>query len=92
VVKRMGLAMNEKSVKIALVDDNPYVNENNRLLLNKIQKQKKFSRINFEIKEYIDGKDLLESNIIYDFILMDYEMQQLNGMATAIELEKRNFL
>lgn len=84
--------MNEKSVKIALVDDNPYVNENNRLLLNKIQKQKKFSRINFEIKEYIDGKDLLESNIIYDFILMDYEMQQLNGMATAIELEKRNFL
>ena len=79
-----------KIFKIALVDDNPSVNENNIILLNQISALEIFSMINFDIDHYEDGQDLLDSETEYDLIIMDYEMPNINGIIAATELSKRD--
>lgn len=82
--------MDRKKLKIALVDDDQAINEQNRTLLTNIKVQENFSDIDFEVNDYNSGQDLLNANITYDFILLDYEMPQMDGITTAIEIEKRN--
>lgn len=46
--------------------------------------------LEYEIEEYNNGKDLLNSPISFDLILLDIEMDQINGIAIARELRKYN--
>lgn len=51
---------------------------------------KKDRRIQLDIYEYSNGKDLLSSDLIFDIIFMDYQMPALDGMTTARMLRKKN--
>lgn len=46
--------------------------------------------IKWEINTFMSSKELLNSNIIYDMIFLDVEMDGLNGIKTAEALHKKN--
>ncbi len=43
----------------------------------------------FEVEEYKDGNELLESNKSFDLLFLDIEMPGMDGMTTAKEFRKR---
>jgi len=77
-----------KKISIALVDDNPISRKLEREKLKGVLELENFRGIHFTIPGLGDGKELMESGDIYDLILMDYEMPQMNGIETAIQLSK----
>lgn len=66
-------------MKIALCDDEKYFRD---ILYGEI---KKINR-NFEIKDYHNGRELLNSREKFDVIFLDIDMPELNGMDTAVKL------
>lgn len=46
--------------------------------------------IEYEIEEYDNGYDLLHSKISFDLILLDIEMDEINGIETAREIRKHS--
>ena len=68
-------------MKIAICDDQPsFIDRLNRLITEK----------DAEIHIYHSGEDLLNSNIIFDIVLLDIEMPDPNGFSIAAELLKRH--
>ena len=51
---------------------------------------KKQKRIALDIYEFSDGRSLLESKIVFDMILLDYQLPDINGMEAAKELRAKN--
>jgi len=45
--------------------------------------------IEFDVKEYSSGEELVRSEGIYDLIFLDIEMNGINGMETAEQLRKK---
>jgi len=78
----------KKEVSIAVVDDNHASRKLVREKLGEVFKLENFRDIHFTIKDFSDGKVLLDSDEAYDLILMDYDMPQINGIETAIQLSK----
>lgn len=72
---------------IAICDDEAYFRESLREQLSVYEQE---FRMDFLIYEYSDGKELLESNLTFDLIFMDYQMKLCNGIDTVSQLRKRN--
>ncbi len=71
------------TIKLGLIDDHNLFREGIKSLLNKI------SDIQL-VLEAVSGKDLLEQldHIVPDVILLDLEMEEMNGVDTTIALKK----
>lgn len=80
--------MEKREIKIALVDDNVYINEENEILIKEIVERLIIDDVNFIIDKYPEGTPLLNSSKTYDLILMDYEMPNTNGLDAAQILEE----
>ena len=78
----------KKEVLIAVVDDNPGSRKLEREKLDEVFGLESLRDVRFVVEEYGDGKELLDSGGVYDLILMDYDMPQMNGIETAIQLSK----
>ena len=49
-------------------------------------------RISIDVYEFPDGKSLIESNIVFNVIFLDYQMPGIDGMKVARHLRaKKNF-
>ena len=71
---------------LALCDDDKYtIDKLKKLLLDYAKK----NRIAMTIDSYSNGNALVDSNINYDFILLDYLMDGMDGLQTARELRKK---
>jgi len=79
----------EKEIYIALVDDNPAVNVENRHKLMRVFTDSSFCDVDFIIHDFESGVQFLETKQEYDLVLMDYEMPGMNGIETAEVLQKR---
>lgn len=47
-------------------------------------------KLEFEIEEFENGNELLDSKISFDLILLDIEMDEINGIDTAREIRKHS--
>lgn len=73
----------------ALCDDDKYITEKLKNLLLTYAKE---NRIIIEIDEFQSGERLLNSEIDYDIIVLDYQLGNTDGLTVAKELRKRNVL
>jgi len=71
------------NLRIAICDDYPYFRKN---LVSIFTAYKNESLHCIDIHEYSCGEDLLDSDIYYDIIFLDYMMTGLNGFDTAKKL------
>lgn len=72
---------------VALCDDDDYIIEDLKKL---ILEYGKANKIAITIDSYSDGYSLINSKRNYDFIVLDYMMDKLDGMQTARKLRKAN--
>jgi len=68
-------------MKIAMCDDEKFFRD---ILYGEIKK----INSSYEIKEYHNGREMLDSREKYDVIFLDIDMPELNGMETAVRLRK----
>lgn len=73
----------------ALCDDDKFITEKLKNLLLTYAKE---NRIIIEIDEFQSGERLLNSEIDYDIIVLDYQLDNTDGLTVAKELRKRNVL
>ena len=73
----------------ALCDDDKFITEKLKNLLLTYAKE---NRIIIEIYEFQSGERLLNSEIDYDIIVLDYQLGNTDGLTVAKELRKRNVL
>lgn len=74
-------------MKIAICDDEPLFRSE---LKEKLVAYKQTNRMWMDIYEFEDGTSLLESELVFDIIYLDYQMPHLDGMKTARSLRERN--
>lgn len=74
-------------LRIAICDDSTADLEIARLMTNDLLYS---LNLEYEIEEYTNGKELLESPISFDLILLDIEMDQIDGISLAKELRLYN--
>lgn len=74
-------------MKIAICDDTLILHQDLKNCLERYSIERK---IDFIYDDYTKGADLLSSDIRYDIIFMDYQMDGLNGLETARILRKRH--
>ena len=74
-------------MKIAICDDENYFRAE---LIQSLEIYANLKGQTFIYNEYKDGHDLLSSEILFDLIFMDYQMQTINGIDTVAALRKRN--
>lgn len=78
--------MREFMIQIAAVDDNPH---DLQLLQNYLKTYEENSKESFRISCFSDGKELLtDYRPVFDIILMDIEMAQIDGMTAAEEIRR----
>lgn len=70
------------NLKIAICDDEP-------IICQEIEKKLLTLRPGYQIDIFHSGKQLLAKDVQYDFIFLDIEMPELNGLETAQKLRKR---
>ena len=73
----------------ALCDDDKFITEKLKNLLLTYAKE---NRIIIEIDEFQSGERLLNSEIDYDIIVLDYQLGNTDGLTVAKELRKQNAL
>lgn len=49
-------------------------------------------KIQIDIYEFEDGKNFLDSDLIFDIVFMDYQMPEIDGLETAKKLRLKNSL
>lgn len=75
-------------LRIAICDDD-IVGVNN--LIELVSRYQEKHNLNFEIKSFTSGKELLESDLSkYDLIFLDVDMGTENGIDIAVEIRKVN--
>ncbi len=74
-------------MRLAFCDDEKYFREE---LCRRLSKFAKEYGYDFTYYEYGDGYELLESEVAFDLIFMDYRMKNINGIDTVSKLRKRN--
>lgn len=74
-------------MRIAICDDERFFREELRKQLDNYAKEYAFD---FVYTEFSSGQLLLDSAIDFDLIFMDYQMTNINGIATVASLRKRN--
>jgi len=71
-------------LNIAICDDEKIMRNSISSILNDIN-------MDISIKEFTNGKALINSNTFFDIILLDIEMPDLNGIETAELLRKKGY-
>lgn len=81
----------KKEILVAVVDDNLDYHQEIKDKLNTIFESEALKNLdfNFAIDFYEGGLDLINSSKEYGLVFMDYEMPDMNGIETALELEKK---
>ena len=77
----------EIPLQIAICDDEEHFRNG---LREKLLGYKRKKRIAMDIYEFEDGGSLLNSETVFDMILLDYQLPDVNGMEIAKELRLRN--
>lgn len=72
--------MEQKSITIAIVDDETMFRVLTRKKLEEVMKKLPFS---FKIQEYKCGADFLKEEPVYDIVFMDIAMPEMSGLETA---------
>lgn len=80
--------MDKMNMKVAVCDDEKIFHKEVSCLLCKYMKTR-----NIEIYTdfYENGEKLLKSQKEYDIVFMDYQMEGINGIETAVKLREVNF-
>ena len=73
--------------RIAVCDDDRYVLDQVNVVLSDYLNSK---HLEFEIKEYFDGNDLLKTHDSYDIVFLDIEMKHSNGINVAECIRDKN--
>ena len=74
-------------MRIAICDDDVKLT---RELKTVIYRYANEHRYDFVIEEFYSGESLLKSDLVFDIILLDYKMNNLNGLDTAKQLRTRS--
>ena len=74
-------------MQIAICDDEKIFRNNLKEVLIEYKAEK---RVQIDIYEFNDGMDLLDTNIIFDVVFIDFQMPGLNGLETARALRQKN--
>lgn len=85
--KLLHLEKRRIKMRIAICDDDIQMI---RLLKPLIYRYANEHRYDFVIEEFYSGEALLNSDLFFDIILLDYKMNALNGLDTAKQLRKNN--
>lgn len=72
-------------IRIAIVDDEKQIRDKIFTLISKYFVQ---NLLEYEIKSFSDGKELIESDLNYDIIFLDIEMENIDGIQTAQYIRK----
>ena len=73
-------------IRVALVDDNGFDREKLKEYLERYEKE---HHLQFKVTEFTDGEDIVtDYTAEYDLILLDIEMQFLNGMKAAQKIRE----
>ena len=74
-------------MQIAICDDEGvFRQELHKVLLN----FKRNKRIYIDIYEFENGEDLLQSEVVFDMVFLDYQMPEMDGMEVARKLRNKN--
>lgn len=74
-------------LKVAVCDDEKVFHREITNLLRKFQRAR---GIDIFIEYFENGEVLLKSKYEYDVIFMDYQMEKMNGIETAVKLREKN--
>lgn len=85
----MYILRSEVLMVVAICDDDSLFRTELKTLIIEYKQSK---RIAVDVYEFENGNDLLESKDIFDIIFIDYQMPGLDGLETARELRKRNYI
>lgn len=77
----------EKELLFAICDDEP---EFQKRLQEKTVAYLEIHKIKYSIDVFLNGTELLNSPLTYDIVLLDVQMDGMDGMETAMKLKKRN--
>lgn len=72
-------------VRIAIVDDEKQIRAKIFRLISKYFVE---NLLEYEIKSFSDGKELIESDLSFDIIFLDIEMENIDGIQTAQYIRK----
>lgn len=75
------------NMRIAICDDEILFINSLRTAVNTYSNM---HRLEFAVDSYLCGEELLKSKVTYDIIIMDYKMEEINGLETARILRERN--
>ena len=75
-------------IRLAIVEDDPHFRE---LITGYIKQFEEHAAERFAVTQFEDGSDIVDNyKPVYDIILMDVEMQFMNGMAAAEQIRKHD--
>ena len=74
-------------MQIAICDDEKSFRNDLKEVLIEYKTKK---RVHIDIYEFEDGNSLLNSNVIFDVVFIDFQMPELNGLETARILRLKN--
>lgn len=74
-------------MRLAICDDDKGLIQQLKPLVYQYANSRRFEIV---IDEYYSGEDLLKSSVVYDIILLDYQMGELDGLSTARKLREKN--
>lgn len=74
---------------IAICDDEPLFC---KILKDKLYSYSNKNNLNYCVDVFYDGQELLSEIREYDIVFLDYQMPNIDGLATAKEIRKRNML
>lgn len=74
---------------IAICDDEKVFREELKSFLVKYKSE---HRLQIDIYQFASGEDLLQSDVIFDMVFLDYQMPKLDGMEVARKLRLKNIV